>query len=578
MVRAENKYEARLLDKENTWGKPSEEQEKIMAMTAEINSLKKECRGTAVKTNKLKPTGKKQATKKALPKKMTDQKKRAVDKWAWKSKPPKESNSKEDNAFIKTFKNKKYYWCITHNNGTGMWTLHHPKDCEIDKATPCSAANTNIATFDTLESNSDQERQLRQSQVLTWFWLAITRNFLWLLLPDNVGMSIAAFFLMSGLIFILILDCIDAGEPHPYVPKTRQPHKSLGIKTLCKAMNWCTSIMTNVINNMKVRHKYQPPGHCYFGHRYRCKKYRCGLHTALTSMTTTWANEWSKSPSLGRQFDSDLQALMLGDCASACITNDKDDFIEPPKRVDYKVNSIKGHAKATHRGTIKWHVKDDNGLVNVMVIKGAYLIPDAATRILSPQHLAQQAEDHYLKEEGTGALTTGKNITLFWSQRHFAKTVPLDPSTNVGLTTTASGARSFCAFCATITVPETIQPNIFTTHIIPNEDDNDTFQPKDPVKPPSPEENNHGKMLPKTNDSLATGPQTALIDLGPITHMIPEDQEPMSLDPHDELLRWHYRLGHLPFDHIKQLALKGQLPKGILASKKPFCSACQYGK
>ena len=38
MVHAENKYEARLLDKENTWGKPTDEQEKIVAMTVEINS------------------------------------------------------------------------------------------------------------------------------------------------------------------------------------------------------------------------------------------------------------------------------------------------------------------------------------------------------------------------------------------------------------------------------------------------------------------------------------------------------------------------------------------------------------
>ena len=42
MVRAENKSEVRLLDKENTWGKPTEEQEKIVALSAEINSLKKE--------------------------------------------------------------------------------------------------------------------------------------------------------------------------------------------------------------------------------------------------------------------------------------------------------------------------------------------------------------------------------------------------------------------------------------------------------------------------------------------------------------------------------------------------------
>ena len=43
MVRTENKYEARLFDEENTWGKPTDEQEKILAMMAEINSLKKEC-------------------------------------------------------------------------------------------------------------------------------------------------------------------------------------------------------------------------------------------------------------------------------------------------------------------------------------------------------------------------------------------------------------------------------------------------------------------------------------------------------------------------------------------------------
>ena len=236
---------------------------------------------------------------------------------------------------------------------------------------------------------------------------------------------------------------------------------------------------------------------------------------------TTWTNDQT-APS--GTFNSDLQVVMLDDGTSACITNNKSDFIEPPKRVDRKVKGIKGHANATHRGTLKWHIEDDHGLVHVMVIKGAYLIPDTVTRILSPQHLAQQADDHYPMAEGTGALTTSKNITLFWAQRRFAKIVPLDSTMNVGLTTTASGERSFRAFCATVTVPKTKQTNIFTTHIIP------------------------------------------------------DDQEPTSLDPHDELLRWHYRLGHLPFDCIRQLALKGQLPKCLLSCKKPFCSASQYGK
>ena len=159
MVHAENKYEAQLLDKENTWGKPTDEQEKIVAMTAEINSLKKECRGAADKTNKSTTTGKKPAAKKTKDQKKTkdSQKKKATDKRAWKNKPPKENDSKEDNAFVKSFKSKKYFWCPNHNNGVGMWTLHHPKDSEAGKASAGTTAKAHIATFDTVDSDSDME-------------------------------------------------------------------------------------------------------------------------------------------------------------------------------------------------------------------------------------------------------------------------------------------------------------------------------------------------------------------------------------------------------------------------------------
>ena len=87
-------------------------------------------------------------------------------------------------------------------------------------------------------------------------------------------------------------------------------------------------------------------------------------------MTTTWAKAKPRSRSRDMQFNSDSQTLMLDDGMSACITNDRDDFIEPPKRVDRKVKGINGHMYATHRGTLKWHIEDDHGLVHVMVIMG----------------------------------------------------------------------------------------------------------------------------------------------------------------------------------------------------------------
>ena len=178
MVHAVNKYEAHLLDEENTWSKPTDEQEKIVAMMAAINSLKKLRRGAANKTNKSTTMGKKPAAKKMKDQKKTKDspKKKAGDKWAWKNKPPMDNDSKEDNAFLKSFENKKYFWCPNHNNGAGMWTLHHTKDCEAGKAAAGTMAKAHIATFDTVDSDSDMERRMHQSQVLSWLWLAISKE------------------------------------------------------------------------------------------------------------------------------------------------------------------------------------------------------------------------------------------------------------------------------------------------------------------------------------------------------------------------------------------------------------------
>ena len=289
-------------------------------------------------------------------------------------------------------------------------------------------------------------------------------------------------------------------------------------------------------------------------------------------MTSTWSRHWTAPRARAKQFDSDSHVLMLDDGALACITNCKEDFIEPPKCIDQKVKGIKGHTNATHRRTLKWYLEDNTGLVHVMIIQGAYLIPDAVTRILSLQHLARQVEDHYPKEEGTGSLTTSKNITLFWSQRQFVKTVPLDPRTNVGLTTTAAGTRSYHTFCAMINTDETKEANIFTTHVIPDNDD-ESFQPSDPVAPPAQEE--EPVASPKQSpEGPVQGPMTTIVGLGPIPQVIPEDPEPTSLNPHDELLRWHYCQGHLPFEWVKQLARTGQLPKKLLTCKKPLFAAC----
>ena len=178
----------------------------------------------------------------------------------------------------------------------------------------------------------------------------------------------------------LMFDIVAPKEQPNYVPKKRRKQRNAFSTVLCNVLDQGTTIIVERINNMKVWWRFRPLKLRYSGYRPKCKKGKYVPNVAITCMTTRWSNDRLAQPST---FDSDAQTLMLDDGASACITNDTHDFIEPPKRVDKKVKGIKGHAQATQRGTLKWYIEDDHGLVHVLVITGAYLIPETPTRILS---------------------------------------------------------------------------------------------------------------------------------------------------------------------------------------------------
>jgi hypothetical protein len=42
---------------------------------------------------------------------------------------------------------------------------------------------------------------------------------------------------------------------------------------------------------------------------------------------------------------------------------------------------------------------------------------------------------------------------------------------------------------------------------------------------------------------------------------VDEDVPLAAADDQAELMQWHYRLGHLSFQKLKQLALNGEIPK-----------------
>ena len=84
---------------------------------------------------------------------------------------------------------------------------------------------------------------------------------------------------------------------------------------------------------MKVKRRSRPLKLRYSGYRPKRKKGEHVLSVALTGMPTMWSNDRIAASGT---FDSDAQTLMLDDGASACITNNANDFNEPPKRVNKK--------------------------------------------------------------------------------------------------------------------------------------------------------------------------------------------------------------------------------------------------
>ena len=83
---------------------------------------------------------------------------------------------------------------------------------------------------------------------------------------------------------------------------------------------------------------------------------------------------------------------------------------------------------------------------------------------------------------------------------------------------------------------------------------------------------------PPSTDATITMPIDFLDLPLPALNIICDEPEPKDLSPANELLHWHYKLGHVPFKVLQQMAHKGELLHRLAQLIPPFCGACKYGK
>ena len=301
--------------------------------------------------------------------------------------------------------------------------------------------------------------------------------------------------------------------------------------------------------------------------------------TTLIAMTTT---AQALRPHHMAPFDSDSYPIKVNNCCSKCITNNKDDFERPPRTVWYTtVKGLGGHRTAvTHTGTIIWHVEDDQGRVHRFRIPGSYYTKDANTRLLSPQHWAQTANDNYPVKRGTWCGTYDDGIELQWKQRKYTRTLKLDPVTNVATIYSAPGYKTANLVCNAL-----VGGNHAYAHLIPADEDAQPISNYDNADTHSVHSDS---TLPTSNvivdeDEPPRELNTFQLAAPDNPHLVPDedlldDEEPNL--PNDQALwtYWHNKLGHLPNLRIRAMARAGRLPRKLAECRIPLCPSCVFGK
>ena len=160
MQLADNKF--RLMKEKGTWNAPSEEEEKILALQAEVEQLKKSKHRKRQDKSTSRRPGKGHQKQDSKGKRRGDAS-NSNAKPAWMSNKP----SAKDIKRPKEWKGRKWWWCGKETGGKcdpGQWRAHHPKDCRGSMKR--KAARDKLEKSDGAE-NQGEEKKMKLAEALS---------------------------------------------------------------------------------------------------------------------------------------------------------------------------------------------------------------------------------------------------------------------------------------------------------------------------------------------------------------------------------------------------------------------------
>ena len=310
--------------------------------------------------------------------------------------------------------------------------------------------------------------------------------------------------------------------------------------------------------------------------RSRPKRWRRTAVVRVLAMTVVAANampaQQGHEPARRVVFDTDSRPLKIDNHASKSITNDIHDVIgQPDFDTKYHISGVGGNIKG-YPCTIRWTIEDDDGVRHDIKLPNAIYSKDSPSRILSPQHWAQEAKDNSPNPRGTWCATYEDSIVLHWNQEQYVRTVRLDKKgTNVATIRTSPGYRKYKAFQAE--VGDDQQLYCYDANVI--SDDEEGEESRNVPKQNEAQDEWTLRKDPLTTDFMPS--DDSQLEPSPV-HIVEDEEDSRYRDASSEFLQWHHRLGHISPKKIREMARQGRLPSKLATCKVPLCTSCLFGK
>ena len=307
------------------------------------------------------------------------------------------------------------------------------------------------------------------------------------------------------------------------------------------------------IHNTRRKSKYCPRYYRY-GNRLRVAQVIRKLkYTKLTRMVAFTATK--DNTSINRfKVGTDAFTIGIDTHASYSMSNNKAHFISEIKSIrNASIVGVSGTLPIKGIGTVRWKVNDDSGRQHIFEIPGTMYVPKLTGSMLSPQHWSKGMQN--VTGQRAWESTSHDGTTLHWNNGKYQRTIKLNANTNTPIMLSSEGSKQYQVYEAIHNAVNNPKLLLCKSSIVHDNTNNEIYEQN---------------MMDLMNEDSFTKKDLQILTA--------HDEDKLQMaDPKAELLRWHYRLGHVPFKVIRLLAAANILPRHLLDAKVPKCAACQYG-